>query len=375
MIKVPYNYLPMQFSDPEPFIEDWRELIKSTDFTLGAYVEKFENQFAKFVGAKYCIATNNGTDALILSLKSLGVGAGDEVVTVCNSFYATTGAIVATGATPVFVDCDDRYQIDANSIEAAITSKTKVILPVHWAGASPDMSSIMDLAKKYSLKVVEDSCMGIGGRYANKSPGTFGDCGAYSMHPLKSLNVMGDGGMVTTDNEDLYRWMAMYRNHGMIDRNHIDIWGVNMRIQPLQAIVAMRCLPELSEIILKREINAKKLDALLSAPDLKPFVSVPVRSSLNQETHALYMGLFKDRDRLKKYLEVHEIEVKIHYPIPLHLQTAANKFGYKKGSFPVAERQSNGLLTIPIHQFINNNQLSYIALKIRDFYERSKSPD
>jgi len=368
MIKVPYNYLPMQFANPEPFIEDWRELIKTSDFTLGAYVNKFEKKFADFVGAKYCIATNNGTDALILSLKSLGIGIGDEVITVCNSFYATTGAIVAVGAIPVFVDCDNRYQIDVNAIESAITPKTKAILPVHWAGASPNMPLIIDIAKKHSLRVVEDACMGIGGRYAGKSPGTFGDCGAYSMHPLKSLNVMGDGGMVTTDDPDLYSWMLMYRNHGMVDRDHIDIWGVNMRIQPIQAIVAMRCLPELNDIILKRNENAVQLDGLLSKPELKQYVSIPAREPLNQETHALYMGLFKKRDQLKVYLEDNGIEVKVHYPVPLHLQKAALNYGYKKGSFPVAERQADELITIPIHQFINHESISYIGSRINSFY-------
>lgn len=369
MMKVPYNYLPMQFSNPEPFIEDWRELIKTADFTLGAYVNKFENQFAEYVGAKYCIATNNGTDALILSLKSLDIGLGDEVITVCNSFYATTGAIVAVGATPVFVDCDNRYQIDTSAIELAITSKTKAILPVHWAGASPNMPLIMEIAKKYSLKVIEDACMGIGGKYAGKSPGTFGDCGAYSMHPLKSLNVMGDGGMVTTDNSDLYTWMLKYRNHGMVDRDHIDIWGVNMRIQPLQAIVAMRCLPELNSVISIRDENAKKLDQLLSDPELRSFVTIPVRDPKNKETHALYMGIFKERDRLKKYLESCGIEVKIHYPLPLHLQKAAVNLEYVEGSFPVAEQQAGGLLTIPIHQFISEDMLLFIAQKIKVFYK------
>lgn len=369
MIKVPYNYLPMQFSNPEPFIEDWRELIKTSDFTLGAYVNKFEKQFAEYVGAKYCIATNNGTDALVLSLKSLGIGLGDEVITVCNSFYATTGAIVAVGATPVFVDCDNRYQIDTSAIELAITSKTKAILPVHWAGASPNMPLIMEIAKKYSLKVIEDACMGIGGKYAGKSPGTFGDCGAYSMHPLKSLNVMGDGGMVTTDHPDLYTWMLKYRNHGMVDRDHIDIWGVNMRIQPLQAIVAMRCLVDLNKIISIRDVNAKKLDELLSDTELKSFVSIPVRDNLNQETHALYMGIFKDRDRLKKHLEDSGVEVKIHYPIPLHLQKAACNLGYLEGSFPVAENQADRLLTIPIHQFVSDDMIHYTVEKIKEFYK------
>ena len=368
MLKVPYNYLPQQFSDPSLIIADWIELIKSTDFTLGEYVVKFESIFADYVGAKYCIATNNGTDALILSLKSLRIGSGDEVITVCNSFYATTGAIVAVGAIPVFVDCDDRYQIDANKIESVITNKTKAIVPVHWGGASPDMKKIMQIANNYNLKVVEDACMGIGGKISNISPGNIGECGAYSMHPLKSLNVMGDGGMVTTNNSEIYSWMTKYRNHGMIDRDHIDFWGVNMRLQPLQAIVAMRCLPELDNIITIRNKNAEKMDKLLSIDELIPYVTPPKRCKSNVETHALYMGLFKNRDTLKEFLESNGIEVKIHYPIPLHLQKSAQVYGYKVGDFPVSEAQAKELLTIPIHQFVNEEMIDWIANCIKRFY-------
>ena len=145
---VSYNYLPQEFSDPSNIINEWKKLIKSSDFTLGRYIDKFEKKFAEYIGAKYCIATNNGTDALILSLKALGIGNNDEVITVCNSFYATVGAIVAVGAKPVFCDCDNRYQIDVNKIEQKITKKTKVILPVHWGGASPDMKAIIKIANK-----------------------------------------------------------------------------------------------------------------------------------------------------------------------------------------------------------------------------------
>ena len=158
-MRVPYNYLPMQFEDSDAIFADWKKLIASTEFTLGPVMEAFEKKFASYVGMKYCIATNNGTDALILSFKALGLGPGDEAITVCNTFYATVGAIVACGATPVFVDADDRYQIDASKIEAAITEKTKVIVPVHWGGASPDMGAIVEIAKKNNLEIVEDACM------------------------------------------------------------------------------------------------------------------------------------------------------------------------------------------------------------------------
>ena len=371
-MKVPYNYLPMQFANPEEIFKEWRELIASTDFTLGAYVAKYEREFADYIGAKHCIATNNGTDALILGLKALGISPGDEVITVCNSFYATTGAIVAVGAIPVMVDCDDRYQIAIDQIEGKINSKTKAILPVHWAGASPDMNRIMEIARRHNLLVLEDACMGIGGKYDGKNPGTFGHCGAYSLHPLKTLNVMGDGGMVVTDSDKLANWMRIYRNHGMIDRDHNVMWGVNMRIQPLQAIVASFGLNKLDSILEKRNQNAEYLDRLLSADDLTNYVQIPVRDVRNYETHSLYMGLFEYRDELLNYLVDNEIEAKIHYPIPLHLQEAAVPYGYKSGDFPKSEMQAKKLITIPIHQYLDEKELDYVGSTVRNFYNKKR---
>jgi aminotransferase EvaB len=365
-MRVSYNYLPMQFQDNEKIFEDWEKLIKTSEFTLGPVMEAFEKKFASYVGMKHCIATNNGTDALILSFKALGLGPGDEAITVCNTFYATVGAIVACGATPVFVDADDRYQIDSTKIEAAITSKTKVIVPVHWGGASPDMDSIVKIAKKNNIEIVEDACMGIGASIHGKSPGTYGKVNAYSMHPLKSLNVMGDGGMVVTNDDSIAEWMRKYRNHGMVDRNHIEFWGINMRLQPLQAIVASHGLDELPEVIVKRKINADRLDRGLK--NLFPNVKIPQRPIGYLETYALYMGLFEKRDEILKYLINNEIEAKIHYPIPLHLQEAAKDLGYKKGSFPVAEMQADKLITLPTHQFVNEEQIDYIIEKISKFY-------
>ena len=364
---VPYNYLPMQFQDDDKIFEDWKKLIKTTEFTLGPVMEAFEKKFASYVGMKHCIATNNGTDALILSFKALGLGPGDEAITVCNTFYATVGAIVASGATPVFVDADDRYQIDSTKIEAAITSKTKVIVPVHWGGASPDMDAIVKIAKKNNLEIVEDACMGIGASIHGKSPGTYGKVNAYSMHPLKSLNVMGDGGMVVTNDDSIAEWMRKYRNHGMIDRNHIEFWGVNMRLQPLQAVVASHGLDDLPRVIEKRNHNAARLDKGLLA--LAPNVIIPARPEGYKETFALYMGLFENRDAILAFLVKNGIEAKIHYPVPLHLQQAANALGYKKGSFPVAEMQADKLITLPIHQFVEDDQIDFMIEKISTFYK------
>ncbi len=365
-MRVPFNYLPYQFAETGKYFKAWKKLIKSSEFTLGPFVERFEKSFAKFIGVKHCISTNNGTDALILSLKSLGIKKGDEVITVCNSFYATAGAIVACGAKPIFVDADKRYQINVDKIQRAITKKTKVILPVHWGGASPDMKKILDISRKNNLKVIEDACMGIGAKIKSKSPGTFGKVNAMSMHPLKSLNVMGDGGIVVTNDDKIASWCKKYRNHGMIDRDHIQNWGVNMRLQPLQAVVADIELKKVRKIVKIRNKNASFLDKNLST--LKE-VSLPERKKNYTETFALYMARFKKRDQLKSFLIKNGVEVKIHYPIPLHLQKASKNMGYKKGDFPEAENQSKDLLTLPVHQYLNKKQLNYTINTIKKFYK------
>jgi aminotransferase EvaB len=365
-MRVPFNYLPAQFADPEPYIEDWRKLIASAEFTIGPFVEAFEAKFARYVGAKHCISTNNGTDALILALKAAGVGSGDEVITVCNTFYATVGAIVAAGARPVFVDCDERFQIDAAKIPEAITPKTRAILPVHWAGCSPDMQSLMAIADAHRLVVVEDACPAVGAYVNGRHAGTLGKVGAFSMHPLKPLNVMGDGGMAVTDDDDLADWMRKYRNHGMADRDHIEFWGVNMRLQPFQAVVASRVLDTVVDLVTVRNCNARQLDEGLRR--LTGFVHVPQRPLGNVEAHQLYMGCFQRRDELLALLVSKGIEAKVHYPIPLHLQKAAGSLGYKRGDFPVGERQAGELITLPAHQFVGTGQIRFVLDAIRGFY-------
>lgn len=367
-MKVPYNYLPMQFSKYEEIFDEWKELIKSTQFTIGPYVENFEKKFAEFIGCKHVIGTNTGTDALILALKAIGVGPGDEVISVPTTFYATIGAIVAVGARPVFVDIDDRYQMDANLIAHVITSKTKAILPVHWGGASPNMPIIMKISNKHGLKVIEDACMAPGGSVHNKHAGTHGQISAWSMHPLKPLNVMGDGGMVSTNDDNFADWMQMYRNHGMVDRDHNSIWGVNMRLQPLQAIVAGHVLKTVNETVDMRNKNAQILDTGLRS--LNPFVKVPPRPKVYMESFSLYMARFQKRDELIKHLIEQGIEAKIHYPVPLHLQQAAAELGYKQGDFPISESYGKEIMTLPAHQFITSKQIDFMLEEIRTFYQK-----
>jgi dTDP-4-amino-4,6-dideoxygalactose transaminase len=365
-VKVPFNYLSQQFGDVEPYLEEWGRLAASGEFTLGPYVEAFEAKFANYVGARHCISTNNGTDALILALKAAGIGPGDEVITVTNSFYATAGAIVAAGARPVLVDCDERFQMDAGKISPAVTKKTRAILPVHWAGASPDMHRILDVAEAYNLAVIEDACPAVGATVDGKHAGTLGKLGAFSMHPLKPLNVMGDGGMTVTDDDALARWMRKYRNHGMADRDHIDFWGVNMRLQPFQAIVGSRVLDTVADLVKVRNRNARQLDEGLR--QMPEFVTVAERLAGNIEAQQLYMACFDHRDELLRFLIGRGIEAKVHYPVPLHLQKAALDLGYKRGDFPVAEYQADHLITLPGHQFITAEQIDYTLETIREFY-------
>ena len=268
---------------------------------------------------------------------------------------------------PVFVDCDERYQIDISKIKKVITKKTKVILPVHWAGASPDMKKIKNLAKKNNIKILEDACMGIGSKIYLKNPGTFGDIGTMSMHPVKTLNVMGDGGIIVTNNDKLANWIRKYRNHGMRDRDHIDFWGVNSRLQPIQAIVAKIQLKNIKRIIQRRNYNANFLDKELSKISE---VKIPKRIKSNKESFVLYIALFKNRDKLKKFLIKNGIDVKIHYPLPLHLQKASKNLKYRKGNFPVAEKQATQMISLPVHQYLEKKHLIYMVKKIKEFYNK-----
>lgn len=367
-MQVKYNYLDQQFGEVEAYFQDLRELVATGEFTLGPFVEAFEKKFAAYIGVKHAIGTNTGTGALIQSLKAVGVKPGDEVITVANTFIATVGAIVAAGAKPVFVDCDDRYQIDANLIEAAITASTKAILPVHWGGCSPDMDAVMAVANKHGIPVVEDACPSVGATVNGRKAGTFGKVNAFSMHPLKPLNVWGDGGIIVTDDDEAAKFLRLYRNHGMVDRDHIEIWGINDRLQPFQAVVGSRVLDTVEGLVQLRVRNAKLLDAGLKG--LEAHIRPPARPAGNREAYQLYLATAERRDELVKFLIDRGVEAKIHYPIPIHLQNCARDLGYKKGDFPVCEKQADEIVTLPAHQHISEEQIAYTVSVIREFYSQ-----
>jgi len=374
-MKVPFSYLSRQFKQSDDknsklladlIIDDIKEFIKTNDYTLGKKLEEFEEKFAKFIGVKHALGVGSGTDALILSLKALNIGLGDEVITCSETFIATAGAIAGSGATPVFVDVNDEFTIDEKLIEKAITSKTKAIMPVYFTGNCPNMEKILEIAKKYELFVVEDSCCAIDANINGKKAGSFGDTGAFSFHPLKNLNVFSDGGMVTTNDDEIAKKIKLLRNHGLINRDEVEIFGLNSRLDTIQAVVALRMLDDVTQVTNQRIANAKKIDTELAT--LSEFIEIPKRNSDIRQVFHLYMLRVKKRDELHAYLNQKGIEAKIHYPIALPYQKCSSHLHYKKGDFPKTERDCAQIITLPSHKHLSDEEINYMIETIKEFY-------
>ena len=366
-MKVPYNYLDRQFdaAETEAILDKLRALVRTGEFTIGPPVLEFERRLGAMIGARHVIGTNTGTDALILALKALGIGPGDEVITQVNTFYATVGAIVAVGARPVFVDVDDQFAIDHTKLDAAITPRTKAVLPVWWTGLPPDLPAILDIARRRDLRVVEDACPATGGAFDGRPAGSWGDTAGFSMHPLKPLHVWGDGGAVTTSDDRAGEWLRLYRNHGMTGRDEVVMWGINQRLQTVQAVVANHVLDRVNPWVDRRIEIATRIDAGLR--DVGEVI-VPPRPANRRNAFQLYMVRAQRRPALLKYLAEQGVEAKVHYPIPLHLQPAAKDLGYARGDFPVAEAQADDIVTLPGHQYLTNSEVDYMIDHVRRFY-------
>ena len=300
-------------------------------------------------------------------MKALNIGPGDEVITAPNSFIATAGAIANTGARPVFVDVNDEYNIDADLIERVITPHTKVIMPVHLTGNPADMPKIMEIANRYNLYVMEDACQAVGASINGQPVGSFGIAGGLSFHPLKNLNVWGDGGIITTNSKELFDKIVLLRNHGLKNRDEVEFFGYNSRLDTIQAIVANQLLNVLDTITNTRIKNAKIYDDSLSA--LADYITLPPRKNNVKQVYHTYVIQAKQRDKLLAYLAHNGIEAKIHYPIPIHLQQASRYLGYKEGDFPVCEAQAKSIITLPIHQHLTDDELTYVIDNIRKFYK------
>ncbi len=365
-MKVNYSYLKEQFKDYKVIFKELGKLVECGDYTLGKPVTVFERKFADLIGTKYAVGVNSGTDALFLSLKAIGIRPGDEIITAPNTFIATVGAIVAAGAKPVFVDVTDEYTINPELIERAITKRTKAIMPVHYAGHPADMKDIMNLADKHGLPVIEDACQAISAAVGKKNVGTFGTTGCFSLHPLKNLNVWGDGGIIVTNSAEVRDKLALLRNHGLTTRDKVAIFGDNSRLDSLQAVVGNYLIDSVNKITNARIKWANRYDAALV--DLGDFIKIPRRRPDKKYVYHLYILTVKRRDQLLSYLNKNHIDAKVHYPIPLHLQKAARNLGYKKGDFPVTEAQSKSIITLPVHQHLSREQINYVIRKVKEFY-------
>ena len=365
-MKVRYSYLPQQFEDAEDLWINLKEFVKTGDFTLGEPLREFERKFAQLIGTKHAIGVNSGTDAIKLALRVKGVSLGDEVITTANTFVATVGAIAELGAIPVFIDCDDTFCMDTDLLEAAITEKTKAILPVHFTGYMTDMRKLLPIAEKHNIPVIEDACQSILGSIDGRNAGTWGNAGAFSLHPLKNLNVWSDGGLIVTDETDLADELYLLRNHGLVDRDTVSILGYNSRLDTFQAVVGNWLIPQTHKIANKRIENASYLDKHLST--IKG-ITIPLRPEGYKIVYHLYIVFAEGRDGLLEHCIQEGIEAKIHYPVPIYRQKALSFLGYKEGDFPVSDAHTKKIITFPCDQHLEKKHLDHIIETVRAFYQ------
>jgi dTDP-4-amino-4,6-dideoxygalactose transaminase len=366
--KVRFSPLKQQFSEVDSIFEELRELVKSGDYTLGKPVEEFELLFAEAVGAKYAIGVGSGTDSLKIPLKALGVGPGDEVLTAANTFYASVGAIAEVGATPSFIDCDDTFCLDVQQLEEKITKKTKAIMPIHLTGDVADMPKIMEIADCHQIPVIEDGCQSLLGERDGKQVSSWGIATGFSMHPLKIINVWGDAGIIVTNDDEMNRQARLLRNHGLKNRDEMQIFGYNSRLDSVQAIVGKWMVRQVESIVNVRAQKAKIYDDGFSSI---PEIQIPPRQPNTKNVFLLYMVFAQNRDGLLDYCLKKGIEAKIHYPIPLYQQPALAHLDYKKGDFPVTDRHAKECISFPVDQHISDVEQDYVIETVRSFYRDS----
>lgn len=334
------------------------------DFILGGAVSEFEREFAEYCGVKYCIGVDSGYSALELIVRAYDIGPGDEVITAANTFIATTLAISNAGATPVLVDCDPRTcNIDVTRIEAAITPRTKAIMPVHLYGQPADMDAIMAIARRHNLFVFEDAAQAAGAHYKGRRAGSLGDAAGFSFYPGKNLGAYGDGGAVTTNDEAIAEKVRLLRNIGQKIKYHHDIKGFNRRLDTMQAAVLRVKLPYLDDW------NASRRRAAATYADLLAGLPVIVPTTADDVEHIfhLYVIRLAGRDALMDYLKEKGIATGLHYPIPIHLLPAYAELGHKRGDFPVTEAYADEIVSLPIFPELDDEKVAYVANAIREF--------
>lgn len=365
MKNIPLVDLKAQYKTIKPKVNSAiKSVLDSTHFILGDEVSDFEKKFARFSDAKYAVGVASGLNALEIGMRAIGIGVGDEVITPANSFIASSSAISFTGATPVLVDCEESsFNIGPLKIEEKITKKTKAIMPVHLYGRPAEMNQILKIAQKYNLLVIEDACQAHGASYQGKRVGSFGDFGAFSFYPGKNLGAYGDGGILTTISKKLAGEVAQMRNYGQSQKYHHEYLAWNSRLDTIQAAILLIKLEHLDKWNKARRRIAQIYNGLLkNLPIITP--EIPKDS---EHVFHLYVIRYKKRDQLAEFLGSKGISTGLHYPIPIHLQKAYANLGHKKGDFPVSEKLSQEILSLPMFPELKDLEVEFIASSIKKF--------
>lgn len=338
--------------------------LESGHFILGPQVTKFEKSIATYLGVGHAIGLASGTDALVIALRALNIGDGDEVIIPAYTFFATAGTVMSVGAKPVIVDVDPKsYQIDVSKIEAAVTSKTKAIIPVHLYGHPAEMNPILEIARKHGLKVIEDNAQGFGAEYLGKKTGTMGDIGCLSFFPTKNLGAYGDGGAVVTNDPALAEQMRMLRAHGWKKKYYSEMVGYNSRLDALQAAILQAKLPYLDVWNEKRRELSKRYNEYLAPLS----IATPVEREWAKHVYHLYIIRSTKRDELQAFLRQKGIASEVYYPIPPHLSVPCRVFGYKEGDFPHAEKAALETLALPLYPELTLAQQDEVIAAVKDF--------
>jgi dTDP-4-amino-4,6-dideoxygalactose transaminase len=351
-------------------IEAAVRILNSQQFILGREVERLEIEIAESLGARHAIGCASGSDALVLAMMALGIGPGDEVITTPFTFVATVGSIARVGATPVLVDIEaEMFNIDPAQIDAAITRRTRAILPVHLYGLPADLTPILKLAEARRLHVIEDAAQAIGARYCDRSVGTWGSIGCFSFFPSKNLGSAGDGGLLTTQDAELAERLRLLRVHGSKKKYHHEILGMNSRLDALQAAILRVKLPHLEEWTRARQLLADSYRTLFRDNHLEGKIVLPARPPAHS-THVYNQFVIRsrERDRLRDFLGSRGIPAEVYYPLPLHLQPAFAYLGCRAGQFPAAEAASKEVLAIPIYPELKESQQEQVVQAVAEFY-------
>jgi len=359
-MKVPFLDLKAHHA---PLIEQFdraiREVIESNAFAGGPFVEKFEEEFAAFCGSSSAIGVGNGTDALWLTLLALGIGEGDEVITVPNTFIATAEAITYCKARPVFVDVDqDTFTMNPAELEKSLTARTKAIIPVHLFGQPADMDPILEFARAHGLFVVEDAAQAHGAEYKGRKAGTIGDAGCFSFYPGKNLGAFGEAGAVVTNDPELRKQIQMLRDHGQSQKYYHALMGWNCRMDGIQAAVLSIKLRHLREANSQRRKHALAYNQALAGID---GVLTPVEAKYARHVYHVYAVRVQDREAVRQGLQEKGVGSAVHYPVPIHLQDACRNLGYTKGAFPVSESLADEFVSLPMFPELTEEQIEYVT--------------